>query len=137
ALVFGHVDVFSDRVDRAGLVRERAHRGTRDALPRFERIALPHQTQIVLLARQPGAPRRRATRTIDIGAVENAVGVDDRAVRRELQRADTAGRIADFTVARIDPAVVRRDVARAAIGSRMPQVRAAVRRGLTAARDDA
>ena len=126
--VLGQVDPSGPRIHDGRLVREFAHRGTRDALAGQERVAFPHETRAVFLAGQPRAPRRGATRAVVLGAVENPIRVVDPAVGEEADRAGTAARAVELGVGDVGPAApsVRVGEGRAAVGRAVPRVVGAV-----------
>ena len=120
--ILGHVEAPAAGIDGDRLVVERAKRRADEALARDGRIALPHVAVLVLLAGEPGAPRRRAARAVGVRAAEDAVGVGDAPVRREAdRRAARAGR-QRLGVGDEDPAAVGRGVRGLAVGEGVPRV---------------
>src|SRR5688500_6298367 len=93
-------------IDGGGFVAEGAQRRPGHSLACFVDVALPHQPGIGLLARQPGAPRSRAAGAVAARAVEDAVGVADGAVGRELDGTGTAVRRRHFAVADENPSTI-------------------------------
>ncbi len=84
-VVLGEVEMTRRSVDRHGLVVERTERRTLHAFPRTERLAFVHSPDpAVLLTRQPSPPGSGTSRAIASRVGENPIGVDDRAVGREL-----------------------------------------------------
>jgi len=81
--VLGQVDALAARIDRGCLVLEHAHCVVRPALAPTARIALPYAPLEVLLAREPGGPRRRPPRAVVGGALQDPVGIAYLAVRPE------------------------------------------------------
>jgi hypothetical protein len=68
-------------IDRHRLVDEASEREHLAAAVRLRRVALEHPPTFDLLAGEPRAPRRRATRAVDVGVADESVGVDDLAGR--------------------------------------------------------
>src|SRR5690606_24908980 len=93
-------------------------------------------TALGFLAGDPGAPGRRATAAVARGAVGDAIGVDDVALRVEAHGTNAAGARAEFTVAGIDPAAVPGGETGAAVRRAVPGIAAAPDH-LVGARDDA
>ena len=61
------------RIDRRGLVGEVAERRPRHLRQDAGRVGLPDHPALVLLAREPGAPRRRAARAVQVRAGEDRI----------------------------------------------------------------
>ena len=107
ALVLGLVDALADRIDARRLVRERPERRQLDRGLLAEDVAVPCVALVVLLARQPGVPRRLAAGAVALGPGEDPVGVDDLRVLVEpdRERAALSGQRV-LGVHRQDPAAV-------------------------------
>jgi len=114
-------------------VLEDAHRVVCARGASASRVALPHPPAVVLLAREPRAPRRRPARAVLARAVEDRVGVADLSARAEADRAGAA--LERLAVGYEDPAAVVGGKRRGAVGSEVPLV-VGPRDDLTAAGDE-
>ncbi|CAB4578613.1 unannotated protein [freshwater metagenome] len=142
AVVLGHVHGFVHGVHRGGLVRPQSHGRVRHGFLGTGRIALPDTAGAgeILLATQPGTPRRRATRAVGVAALENAIRVEDLTIGTEVNGRHAAGRgchelehlaVAHVVVTAL--AIVERG---GAIGERVPVVVGVAHR-IATDRDDA
>ena len=77
-------------IDGRGLVGEVAERRPRYLRQGAGRVCLPNHPALVLLAREPRAPRRRAARAVHVGAGEDRIRAFDLAVRIEPDRGAAA-----------------------------------------------
>jgi hypothetical protein len=123
-LVLGEVELPTLGVDRGGLVREHAERRPRHRRLGPGRVALPDLPRVVLLARQPCAPRRRPAGAVRPGAAEDAVGVDEIAIGVEGDGARARVGSARLAVGDVDPPARLRLERGATVGSEMPLVAA-------------
>src|SRR4029453_12026941 len=133
--VLGEVQHATPGIGRDGLVLEgaeciAAHRGSA-----AERLAFPPVSGRVLLAREPGGPRRGAPGAIIDRPGADRIRVDDGAGAVEADGADAATRRGnEFAVGGVDPATARGREDRAAVREDGPDVSRRADR-LAAARD--